>query len=340
MNSARVVLTFLTLLLSALGSPATSVAQILPVGDGPSPFTHDRFDTDPSKFTFAIHADLTGGERPGVFGAAMAQLELLRPDFVISVGDLIEGGEIERSQFEAEWEAYDAKVRDFPAPVFYVGGNHDLSTDLSREVWVERYGPTYYHFRYKDVLFLVLDTEDTSPEDRTEIAQLRAEAVEIYKLEGREAFAKTAYASHPHRSAGTISTAQAEYFLTAISDNTDVRWTFVFTHKPAWKHDTDTPFAQIEDALSDRPYTVFNGHVQAMAYENRKGRDYIQLATTGGEQFPDIGLSEDHLVMVTMTQEVPAIATLMLQGIRDKTGALPEGAAELCFNVAECGEDQ
>ena len=293
-------------------------------------------DGSPDTFTFAVHADLTGGERDGVFEVAMAQLALLRPEFVISVGDLIEGGEIPRNQFEEEWESYDARVRDFPAPVFYVGGNHDLSTDLSREIWAERYGPTYYHFRHRDVLFLVLDTEDTAPQDRSEIARARAEAVEIYKSEGREAFAETAYAKHPHRSAGTVSKAQSDYFLSVISRNPDVRWTFLFLHKPAWLRETEENFAAIETALSDRPYTVFNGHVQAYGYEERFGRDYIQLATTGGEQFPDLGLSEDHITLVTVFNDGVDVANLMLNGIRDKTGKLPGRGELLCFSVKDC----
>jgi len=42
-------------------------------------------------FTFAIVSDRTGWHRPGVFESAMARLNWLSPDFVMSVGDLIEG---------------------------------------------------------------------------------------------------------------------------------------------------------------------------------------------------------------------------------------------------------
>ena len=69
---------------------------------GPLPWTHENFDSDPRKFTFALHSDLTGGERPEIFATAMAQLALLRPEFLISVGDLIEGGG-DRDELIAEW---------------------------------------------------------------------------------------------------------------------------------------------------------------------------------------------------------------------------------------------
>ena len=46
-----------------------------------------------------------------------------------------------------------------------VGGNHDLTGEMLRQVWESRYGPRYYHFVYKDVLFLILSTEDPPKKD-------------------------------------------------------------------------------------------------------------------------------------------------------------------------------
>ena len=56
-----------------------------------TPWTHERFGDAPGQFTFAVFADLNGGERDGVFSVAAQQLALLRPELVLSVGDLIEG---------------------------------------------------------------------------------------------------------------------------------------------------------------------------------------------------------------------------------------------------------
>lgn len=305
------------------------------VESSPRPWSHERFDAAPDKFTFAIHSDLTGGERPDIFATAMAQLALLRPEFLISIGDLIEGGGT-RKELIAEWDSYDARIQSLNAPVFYAGGNHDLSSALEREVWAERYGPFYYHFRYKDVLFLVLDSEDVAPDRRDTIAAARAEAVEIFKTEGPEAFAATPYGQSPERESGAISKAQADYFTKAIADNPDVRHSFVFVHKPVWLRKDGTPFQRIEQALAGHAYTVFNGHVQAYSHRVRHAQDYIQLATTGGKQFPDLGFSEDHITLVTVSGKDVAIANLMLAGIRDKTGAIPNNGGALCFSTAEC----
>ncbi|MDV7143847.1 metallophosphoesterase [Tropicimonas sp. TH_r6] len=310
------------------------------IADGPVPWNDKPFDAGEDRFMFAIHGDLTGGERPDVFEIAMAQINLLRPEFVINVGDLIEGGEVDRAQYLKQWDEYDRRVDTLRAPIFYVGGNHDLTNMLSKEIWAERLGPSYYHFLYKDVLFLVLDAEDNTPDRIAEISAARAEAVEIYKTEGREAFAKTEYNQMPERSSGTIGAEQAAYFRDVIATHANVRWTFVIVHKTVWERADESAFASIEAALSGRNYTVFNGHEHYYAYRQRHGQDHIQLATTSGEQFPDLGLSEDHVTFVTVSGEEVDIANLMLAGIRDRTGHIPLEGDDVCFATAECGENE
>jgi len=306
---------------------------------GPFPWTKAQADTSAGKFTFAVFSDLSGGEREGVFEVAIEQLNLLRPELIMNVGDLIEGGTDDVAELAAQWDAFDERARRARAPLFYAGGNHDLTGEVLREVWRERNGPLYYHFVYKNVLFLVLDTEDNTPERMQEIHAARDKAVAIYKTEGPEAFARTEYATMPERSAGTVSAEQSRYFVEVVAEHPDVRWTFVFIHKPAWERQGEKHFAAIEAALADRPYTVFNGHVQAYAYRQRHGRDYIQLATTGGEQFPELGRSADHVTLVTVDDEGVDIANLLLSGILDKTGHIPLEGDDLCFEMSVCGND-
>ena len=322
----------------AAGSAVASFTHGVPTG--PVPWTHEDFDSPANggdRLTFALFADLTGGERPGVFDVAVEQLNLLRPELIVNVGDLIEGDSDDPAVLAEQWDTFDARAARARAPVFYAGGNHDLTGDALRAVWAERYGPTYYWFRYDDVLFLVLDTEDNTPERMAEIEAARVEAVELFRTEGPEAFARTEYAMMPERTAGTIGAEQSAYFVDAIGANADVRWTFVLTHKPAWQREGEERFAAIEAALAARPYTVFSGHVQAYGYVERHGRDYIQLATTGGLQFPDLGRSADHLTLVTVDDDGVDIATLLLEGILDRTGGVPAGGDSLCFESTRCG---
>ncbi len=295
------------------------------------PWTHERFDAAEDKFTFAVFSDLTGGEREGVFAVAVEQLNLLRPEFIVNVGDLIDGGSEDTSELNRQWDDFDARADKATAPIFYAGGNHDLTGQILRDVWRQRFESLYYYFIYKDVLFLVLDTEDNSPERMKEIDQIRAAGIKVYKTEGSEAFKKTAYATLPERTSGRVSKEQSDYFVNIIQQHPDVRWTFVLMHKAAWLRDNEENLVTIENALAERPYTVFYGHTHYYQYEQRHDRDYINLATTGGAFFPDLGQSMDHLMLVTIDGEGATLVNLKLDGILDKTGRIPLNGDELEF---------
>jgi predicted phosphodiesterase len=302
------------------------------------PWTNEVFDAADDKFTFAVFSDLTGGERDRVFEIAVAQLNLLRPELIINVGDLIEGGTEELGEIDAQWDSFDERAGRARSPVFYVGGNHDLSGSVLQGVWVERLGRRYYHFVYKNVLFLILDTEDNTPERSQEIFELRNAAIKVAEEEGWDAFANTEYANIPENAAGNISSDQAQYFEQAIADNPDVMWTFLFMHKAAWERDSDSEFLRVEKSLSERPYTVFHGHVHAYKYIERLGRDYIRLATTGGVQLPAHGRSMDHMTLVTVDNNGVDIANLLMSGILDKMGRVPLQGGEVCFELVNCAD--
>jgi predicted phosphodiesterase len=302
------------------------------------PWTHEGVDALADQFTFAVFSDLTGGERERVFEIAVAQLNLLRPELIVNVGDLIEGGTDDRLELASQWESFDERAARARAPIFYVGGNHDLTGEVLQSVWDGRYGRRYYHFRYRDVLYLVLDTEDNTPERMREIKAARDEALRIVAADGMQAFANTEYATLPEQTAGNIGPVQADFFRQVLAENADVRWTFLFFHKAPWERDGEQHFASIERAMANRPYTVFHGHVHAFIYQQRHGRDYIQLATTGGIQFPERSSSMDHVTLVTVTGDSVDIAHLRMDGILDKTGHVPLGGDTVCFEVARCGE--
>jgi 3',5'-cyclic AMP phosphodiesterase CpdA len=282
---------------------------------------------------------LSGDERNGVFEVAVAQLSLLRPELIVSIGDLIEGGTEDRDQLRTEWTSFDEHAGKATAPIFYVGGNHDLTIHTTREVWAERYGARYYHFVYKDVLFLILDTEDYADERMREVFAARAAFMEV--LQGRAAgnLAEMAYTQMPERLTGEIGAEQSAYMKKVIADNPDVRWTLLFMHKPVWRRDDESDFAAIEEVLSERPYTVFNGHFHTYSHTVKHDRDYITLGTTGGTQFPEQALSIDHLTLVTLSEEGPPIANLRMEGIFDKTGDLPLNGDDMCFTPARCPSD-
>lgn len=312
----------LVTVLASLGCMRAQPSFRHDVAAGVTPWTHADFDTAGRGFTFAVVSDLNGGERPGVFEQAVAQLRLLRPELVLSVGDLIDGPTTIDSTLRREWDEFDARARRIPAPFFRVGGNHDLTGDELRDVWRSRYGPCYYAFVYKQVLFLVLDTEDLTPERARAIFEARTEAIRAADA-GRTGTEGLAYYQMPERVVGDIGAEQAAYMRRAIAEHQDVRWTFLFFHKPVWRSTEDADFKSIEAVLADRPYTVFSGHLHSLARSERNGREYYTLGTTGGSQNPRDPMALDHLTLVTMTGTGPSIAHLRLDGILGPDGKLP-----------------
>ena len=238
-----------------------------------------------------------------------------------------------------EWDSFDQRANQAKARVYRVGGNHDLGNTVMREVWGQRYGPLYYHFVYRDTLFLVLNTEDLPPNEQDQHDELLSAARERVAVEGWGIFSETPYARHEATKTGWISEQQANYFTDVIERHPNVRWTFVFMHKPAWKRENEENFLKIEQSLKNHSYTVFYGHFHSYQHQSRFGRDYIQLGTTGGVQNIKKPMALDHVTLVTVDQDEPSIANLRLSGIFDKTGRFPLAGDELWFDAGQCRAD-
>ena len=269
--------------------------EIFNMDDEVHPWTHLDFKNDPQDFQFAIVADRTGLHRKGVFANAVEKLNLLNPEFVMSVGDLIEGLTEDTATIYAEWHEFDSLVNRLEMPFFYLPGNHDVSNPVMEEIWERKFGRSYYHFLYKDALFIAMNSVDNG---------------------------------------GTVSEEQFSYVQKALADHPDVRWTFLFLHHPMWdfasidgnyvnpritNYASLTGFARIEEVLKGRKYTVFAGHTHSYIHKVRQDNNYYVLATTGGGsplQGPRFG-QFDHITWVTLTNNGPDILNLRLEGMLD-----------------------
>ena len=264
------------------------------------PWTHTTFCDDPQAFHFAVMSDRTGGHRLGVFEGAVDKVNLLQPEFVICIGDLIEGYTEDPALLSAERQELDRTVGCLDAPFFHVPGNHDVSNVFMEKDWERRYGRCYYSFVYKNVLFLCLNAQDgpRSPDGDT--------------------------------SAG-IGAEQAAWAKETLRRNQNVRWTFILMHQPLWLYEENihadrgetkgyTRFPDLEEALGDRPYTVIVGHYHQYTKYLRHGRTYIILATTGGaSELGGITVGAfDHVAWITMTPSGPRIANILLDGLQDE----------------------
>ena len=288
------------------------------------PWTSEDFNNDPDNFQFAVIGDRAGGaDRRGIFERAMDQLNLLQPEFVINVGDLIEGYSKDKAKLTAEWDEIDGMLSKLQMPFFRTVGNHDLGNETMEQVWRERHGPTYYHFVYRDVLFLVLNSEDpprAAPEDIEEKIELynRLQVEDPAKAkEMLDEFMATvaSYLGKP----ANFSDEQVAYVEKTLAQYPDVRWTFAFLHEPAWKNPSES-FLAIEKLLQDRSYTVVAGHLHYYDIQERFGRDYITMGPAGASFHKDGPGNVDHVLWVTMMEDGPRIAQITLDGIYDRGG--------------------
>lgn len=149
------------------------------IQEGPTPWTFDPAPRSDSSFTFVVISDLNGGEREGIFDVAIQQINLFNLEFILSVGDLIDGGTEDIAELANQFNSFDERAAKAKAPLFHVGGNHDLTNPIMRSHWMERYGRRYYHFLYKNVLFLIMDSEDYDEERMQEIYLARARYIEL-----------------------------------------------------------------------------------------------------------------------------------------------------------------
>ena len=268
---------------------------------GLKPWTNEDFLDDPQEFHFAIIGDRTGGERRGFFGKAMDSLNLLRPEFTICVGDLVDGCGADETTLRGQWTELKNFIARLEMPFFYVVGNHDIWTgstgmtparQISIDLWKENCGTnTYYSFLYKGCQFICFNT-----------------------MEEHDYF--------PPRE--PIPQHQIDWALREMENRKDARWHFLFMHKPIdWTSDRWLAF---ERRINGYNYTVFCGDWHNHCTAVRHGKKYYMLGTTGGGL--DGGRVADDLrhgcmdaiTWVTVTKDKgPVVSNLALSGIHGDT---------------------
>jgi len=271
--------------------------------DSPNkPWTSLNFNNNSRGFHFVVTPDHTGAHRSGILKKGIDRINLMQPEFVVSVGDLIEGYTHDSTVIENQWSEFNNSIKQLQMPFFYVAGNHDYTNPTMEALWQHKYGTSYYYFIYKNVLFLCLNSEDGAT-----------------GLKNPD-----------------FSEKQVSFVEKTLSENPNVDWTMVFMHQPLWLTPTANNWKKVENALSARKHSVFTGHTHQYALHTRNNSDYFVLSTMGGvNSLRGKKHGEfDHFLWVSMTPNGPTYANILLDGVEDKSVQTAENIQrEAAFNA-------
>lgn len=206
-------------------------------------------------FRFAIMGDRTGGAQPQVYGRVWREVDLFHPEFVINVGDTIQGrNHEERLTPQQQWAALrPIWARYSHYPLYFTPGNHDAWSPDSRALYEkESRRPSYYSFDYQDAHFTVLDSTLSGEKN------LNDEMLEFLEKdleENRDKRPKLVFFHHP-------------YWISEIAGERDFR-----LHQLAKKYGIDG---------------VISGHGHRFVRMVEDGIVYMEVGSSGGNMIKNL----------------------------------------------------
>ena len=96
--------------------------------------------------------DTHGRTKPGIYPFFKDKFKDIKNDSLIKFG--IFTGDIVKEGTREEWDTVDKDIAELSLNVFFAIGNHD---NTNRNLFLERYGNTYYSHSYKNDLYIILD---------------------------------------------------------------------------------------------------------------------------------------------------------------------------------------
>ena len=251
-------------------------------------------------WTFLVFGDRTTGTPEGlqVLEEAVLDANRLKPDFVMNIGDMVQGYNATESWLQQMHE-YKAVMKILECPWYPTAGNHDVyggkfASELPRgqheKEYEEHFGPLWYTFMYKNNRFIVLFTDEGNPET------------------GEKNFNKP--------ECQQMSDAQFQWLQSVLEKSHGADGIYVFQHHPRWLGENyGNDWNKVHDAFvkSGNVKAVFAGHIHRATYMEKDGIQYMTLATTGGklsELSPEDGFLH-HINHVSVHKTSPPKITIL-----------------------------
>jgi len=202
----------------------------------------------PDSVDFVVCADPQPGSftgTPKVFLEMINEWNLLKPDLVMCVGDMIMGGPA--SEVGAMWDEFLGRMDTLNMPLFPAAGNHDVNDEPEvLRIYEERVAPFNYTVARGDILFVVLNTEEPGDPDG-------------------------------------FSQAQRDWLRETLAAST-AKHIFLFLHVPLFAGNWERDWQPTADILRGYPVrAVFAGHAHYYRdYGVKDGVRYVIAGSAGG----------------------------------------------------------
>jgi 3',5'-cyclic AMP phosphodiesterase CpdA len=249
--------------------------------------SHVVFGHEPSiesvPMRFAVIGDRTGGHEPGIYGQIVKEIQRMKPDFVLSVGDMIEGYTDDTVEIKRQWAEYLELIKPFSMPLYLIPGNHDIWNSTSLKLYKRYIGDPYYSFDIGKSHFVMIDnslyyTDSTFVQEQKE---------------------------------------QIEWLINDLDENKDAEYTFVVCHIPYWietravgRHDTlHTIFSHygVDAVFTGHYHSYFSG-----MYDNVM---YTGVGSSGGACSPGPTGLTYHFIWVTLDHSGISIAPIKMDAV-------------------------
>ena len=188
-------------------------------------------------FVFCVYGDRTGGPAEGIeiLAKAVEETNLIAPDLVMTVGDLVQGYNDE-TRWLPQMEEFKRTMNALGSPWFPVAGNHDVYWRGKGErpnggngaLFEAHFAPLWYAFEHKRSWFIALYSDEGDP------------------ATGEQSFDKP--------NCQRMSDAQFAWLGSTLARAKDAEHVFLFLHHPRWLAQYGEPGAARADDLGRALY--------------------------------------------------------------------------------------
>jgi predicted phosphodiesterase len=221
-------------------------------------------------------------QNPDIFAEMIAKVELLKPDLVLHVGDMIHGYSRDPARAIREWQRFADEIAPLSMPFYPVAGNHDVTNwelTMAYDAW---WGPGkhFYSVDHENCHFIFLNVYW-----KGEFDVVHPEALEWLKND--------------------------------LEQSRDADHVFVTIHSPLHLREEGKDWEHVHQLLLQyNTRAVFTGHSHIYDYQVRDGIHYFCLNTSGRMSYPHRPAGRFHqFVYATVDGEKLDLAVVGRDGI-------------------------